>query len=205
MNQINQNVTQGKKKLPLRMLVSVAMLSGLAYVLSYFETSIPFFPPFLKMDLSNFPALIIAFAFGPLAGVMVELIKNLLGLLTTSTGGIGELANFIVGASMAYVAGFIYQLNKTRKGAIWGLAVGTIVKGIMGAVTNYFILLPLYSVFMPLDELIQSFSSIMPFIDSKLDVVLFSIFPFNLLKGLIISLVTLAMYKRVSPLFKDTH
>lgn len=154
------------------------------------------------MDLSDFPALIGAFAFGPVAGVTIELVKNALQLLSTSTGGIGELANFVMGASYVFTAGLIYRFRKTKKTAWIACMIASVVMGIMSAVMNYFVLLPMFEQFMPLDQVIASFGVFIPFIKTKLDVVLYNAFPFNLLKGLVISFFTMLIYKRLTPILK---
>lgn len=157
------------------------------------------------MDLSDFPALVGAFVFGPVVGVLIELVKNVLQLLSTSTGGVGELANFLMGASFVLTAGLIYNRNKNKKNAWIGCIAGSIVMGLIAAFTNYFILLPMFEQFMPVDQLIASFGEFIPFIRTKLDVVLFNAFPFNLLKGLVISVFTMLIYKRLSPVLKGTR
>lgn len=176
-------------------LVSTAMLSAVAYLLAFIEIQLPLSPSFAKMDLSDLPALIAAFAFGPLSGVLVELIKNGLQLLTTTTMGIGELANFLMGSALALLAGSVYKRKKTRKTAM------ALTAGIM----NYFVLLPLYENFMPLDQMIASFAMFIPFIRTKFDVVLWNAIPFSLLKGFILSLVTMAIYKPLTPLLKGRY
>ena len=131
--------------------------------------------------------------------LLIELVKNALQLLTSSTGGIGELANFIMGSSFVVAAGLIYKLQKTKKTAILACLIASVIMGVVATVVNYFILLPVFEAFMPLDQLIASFSKFMPFIKTKLDVVLFNAFPFNLLKGIGISIVTMLLYKRLTP------
>ena len=194
-----------KTKLSIRTITSVAVLSAVAFVLAFFEFPVPLSPSFARMDLSDFPALIGAFAFGPVAGILIELIKNLLGLFSSATSGIGELANFLMGASYVAAAGLIYKLHKTKKTALVGGIVGSVIMGIVAALTNYFILLPLFEQFMPLDQLIASFGEKMPFIKTKLDVVIYNAFPFNLLKGLVITAVTMLVYKRIRPLLKGKN
>ena len=185
-----------------RTITMTALLAAVSYVLAFAEFPVPFSPTFARMDFSDFPALIGAFAFDPAAGVLIELIKNVLQALSTSTGGVGELANFLMGASFVFTAGFIYQLNKTKKTAwIAGMA-GSVVMGIVAALANYYILLPLFEQFMPLDQLIASFEAYIPFIHSKRDIVLYNAFPFNLLKGVVISIVTMFVYKRLRPILK---
>ena len=198
------NMNQKQNGLSIRIMTVTAVLSAVSFVLAFFEFPVPLSPSFARMDLSDFPALIGAFAFGPMVGVMIELIKNLLQLISSSTGGIGELANFLIGASYVATAGWIYQRNKTKKTAwIAGIA-GSVVMGIVAALANYYILLPLFEQFLPVDQLIASFSEFMPFIKTKADVVLFNALPFNLLKGLAISAFCMLVYKRLSPILKGT-
>ena len=198
------SIAQGRKPalLSARTISMTAMLSAIAYLLAFVEFPVPLSPSFAKMDASDLPALIGAFAFGPLCGALIELVKNTLQLLTTSTGGIGEIANFLMGASYAVTAGFIYNRRKTKKTALLACILASVVMGITAALANYFILLPLFERFMPLDQLIASFSAFVPFIHTKLDVVLFNAFPFNLLKGLVIGGVTMLTYKKLTPVLK---
>lgn len=185
-----------------RMLTMTAVLSAIAFVLAFFEFPVPLSPSFARMDLSDLPALIGAFEYGPVSGVLIELVKNALQLLTSSTGGIGELANFIMGSSFVVAAGLIYKHHKTKKTAILACLIASVIMGVVATVVNYFILLPVFEAFMPLDQLIASFGEFMPFIKTKLDVVLFNAFPFNLLKGIGISIVTMLLYKRLTPILK---
>lgn len=185
-----------------RMLTMTAVLSAIAFVLAFFEFPVPLSPSFAHMDLSDLPALIGAFAYGPVSGVLIELVKNALQLLTSSTGGIGELANFIMGSSFVVAAGLVYKHHKTKKTAILACLIASVIMGVVATVVNYFILLPVFEAFMPLDQLIASFGEFMPFIKTKLDVVLFNAFPFNLLKGIGISIVTMLLYKRLTPILK---
>ena len=185
-----------------RMLTMTAVLSAIAFALAFFEFPVPLSPSFARMDLSDLPALIGAFAYGPAAGILIELVKNALQLLTSSTGGIGELANFIMGSSFVAVAGLIYKFHKTKKTAMLACLIARVVMGIVAAIVNYFILLPVFEAFMPLDQLIASFGEFIPFIKTKLDVVLFNAFPFNLLKGIGIGIVTMLLYKRLTPILK---
>ena len=191
-----------KNQITIRTMTATAVLSAVAFVLAFIEFPVPLSPSFARMDFSDFPALIGAFAFGPIAGVLIELIKNLLGLFSSATSGIGELANFLMGASFVATAGIIYKLNKTKRTALIGGIAGSVVMGITAALTNYFILLPLFEQFMPLDQVIASFGAFIPFIKTKLDIVLYNAFPFNVLKGLVITTVTMLIYKRIRPLLK---
>lgn len=185
-----------------RMLAMTAMLSAVSFILAFIEIPVPLSPSFARMDLSDFPALIGTFAFGPVSGLLIELVKNALQLISTSTGGVGELANFLMGGSYVFVAGIIYRFHKTKTTVWISCITASIVMGIVGAVTNYFILLPVFEQFMPLDQVIASFSAFIPFIKTKLDVVLYNAFPFNLLKGLVIGLFTMLVYKKLAPILK---
>lgn len=185
-----------------RTITMTALLAAISFILAYVQFMAPLSPSFARMDFSDFPALIGAFAFGPLTGVFIELIKNILRLTSTSTGGIGELANFLIGGSFVFSAGLIYQFRKTKRMAwISGLA-GSVIMGIVAALSNYFILLPLFESFMPMDQMIAAFAAFIPFIDSKLDIVLYNALPANMLKGLIITVVTMIVYKRIRPVLK---
>ncbi len=185
-----------------RMLIITAVLSAISFVLAFFEFPVPLSPSFARMDLSDLPALIGAFAYGPMSGILIELVKNALQLLTSSTGGIGELANFIIGSSFVVTAGLIYKSHKTKKTAMIACLIASVTMGIVASIVNYFILLPVFEAFMPLDQLIASFGEFIPFIKTKLDIVLFNAFPFNVLKGIGISIVTMLLYKRLSPILK---
>ena len=179
-----------------------ALLASISYILAFIEFPVPLSPSFARMDLSDIPALIGAFALGPATGVIIELIKNVLQLLSTSTAGVGELANFLIGASYVWIAGFIYKYKRTKKGAISAYIISSIVMGVVAMIVNYFILLPLFETFMPLDQLIASFSEFLPFIQTKLDVVLYNVLPFNVIKGLVVGLVTMVVYKKLTPVLK---
>lgn len=191
-----------KKFISTRTITITALLASISYILAFFEFPVPLSPSFARMDLSDIPALIGAFALGPATGVIIELIKNVLQLLSTSTAGIGELANFLIGASYVWIAGFIYKYKRTKKGAISAYIISSIVMGVVAMIVNYFILLPLFETFMPLDQLIASFSEFLPFIQTKLDVVLYNVLPFNVIKGLVVGLVTMVVYKKLAPVLK---
>ena len=188
-----------------RMITMTAVLAAVSYILAFFEFPVPLSPSFARMDLSDYPALIGAFALGPVCGVLVEFVKNALQLLSSSTGGVGELANFLMGSSYVAVAGLIYRHNKTKKGAISALVAGSFSMGIAAAIANNFILLPLFENFMPLDQLIASFGEFLPFIQTKLDIVLYNVFPFNLIKGLVIGGFTMLTYKHIRGIVLHIH
>lgn len=120
-------------------------------------------------------------------------------------GGIGELANFLMGGSFVFAAGTIYKLRSTKKMAWIGGIIGSFVMGIIAVIANYFILLPLFETFMPLEQLIASFKEFIPFINTKLDVVLYNAFPFNMLKGVVICMATMLIFDRIRPVLKENN
>ncbi len=191
-----------KKTINIKSLTIIAMLAAISTVLMFLSFSIPLFPIFLKLDFSEVPALIAAFSLGPFAGVSVVFIKNLINLLFTSSGGIGEFANFLIGSFFVFSAGLVYQKFKTRKGAILSMTVGTIIMSIVGTVANYYILMPLYTLIMPIDSIVNMFKSINPYANTMLKIMFMTIAPFNLLKGFIVSLITFLIYKKLSPIIK---
>ena len=202
MNTVSIAKSRKTPVLSVRTITMTALLSAMAYVFAFVEFPVPLSPSFARMDLSDLPALIGAFAFGPISGLLIELVKNTLQLLTTSTGGIGEIANFLMGASYVVTAGVIYKHHKTKKTALLACIAASFVMGAAAALANYFILLPLFETFMPLDQLIASFAEFLPFIHTKQDVVLFNALPFNLLKGLVIGGVTMLIYKKLTLVLK---
>ena len=191
-----------KKTINIKSLTIIAMLAAISTVLMFLSFSIPLFPTFLKLDFSEVPALIAAVSLGPFAGVSVVFIKNLINLLFTSSGGIGEFANFLIGSFFVFSAGLVYQKFKTRKGAILSMTVGTVIMSIVGTVANYYILMPLYTLIMPIDSIVNMFKSINPYADTMLKIMFMTIAPFNLLKGFIVSLITFLIYKKLSPIIK---
>lgn len=182
-------------------LVGIGMLSGIAFILMFFEFPIPvLIPSFIKLDLSDLPALIGAFAYGPIAGILIELIKNLLHLLDSSSGFVGELSNFLLGACFVGVAGCIYKIKKTRKVAICGAVIGAFAMAIFSLVTNYFIVYPFYTNFMPMEAIIGAYKAILPGIDNLFEALLIFNVPFTFVKGLISVIITVLVYKPLSPL-----
>lgn len=186
-----------------RIMTMTAILAAISYILAFLEFPVPLSPAFARMDLSDLPALIGAFALGPFTGIMIEFIKNGFQLLFTSTGGIGELANFLMGASYVLTVGMIYKHKKAKKMAIVSCIISSVIMGIVAAIVNYLILLPLFEMFMPLNQLIVSFSEFLPFIKTKLDVVLLNALPFNMIKGLFIGAITMMIYKKTAWIWKE--
>lgn len=204
---LNKQINPAGNRSKLRTTVQIAMLAAVSTVLMMFEFPIPFVaPPFIKMDFSEIPVLVGTFAMGPLAGVIIELLKNLLHMATygTTTAGVGELSNFFIGCALAVPAGLFYKAVKTRKSAMIGMGVGTILMAVMGCFSNAFIMFPLYSAAMgvPVETFIAMGTAINPAVDNMLTFVVLCMVPFNLMKGIVISMITLLLYKRIRVLLK---
>jgi riboflavin transporter FmnP len=180
----------------------VAILSAVSFILYFIEIKIPLFPEFLMLDFTDIPALIGAFALGPLAGVAIELIKNILHVIFLSNPGspVGELANFIVGVALVGTAGFIYKKKKTKQNAVKGMIIGIIMMAIVGGIFNYYVLIPFYAKFMvPLEVIIQMGAAVNDRITNLKDLIIYAIIPFNIFKGIVISVITALLYKKLSP------
>ena len=174
----------------IRMIASISMLSAIAAVLMLFEFPIVFIAPsFYKLDFSEVPVLI---------GVLLNLVMN-----GTLTFGVGELANFLIGCALVAPASIIYSVNKTRKGAVTGLVAGTAFMVVAGVLLNAFLLLPFYAQFMGgMDALIAVGTEMHASINSPISFALLLVAPFNLVKGILVSVITMLLYKRISRLIK---
>ncbi len=188
-----------------RNLAMVGMLSAVSFILMFLEFSIPVMPSFIKLDISEIPALIGTFAMGPLEGVLICLLKNLIHLLRTGTGGVGELANFLLGAVFTFVAGVIYKKNRTRKGAMIGSVAGAIAMAAFSFPINYFLTYPFYTNFMPMEAIIEAYQVIVPGVKSLPECLLIFNLPFTFCKGLLDVILTFPVYKRLSPIIKGTQ
>lgn len=192
------------KRSNVKTLTKVGVLSAIAGVLMLLEFPLPIAPSFYKLDFSELPVLLGAFALGPVAGITIELIKILLNFVLngTITGGVGEFANLLIGCALVVPSAIIYKRQKTFKGAIIGLLVGIGTLTIVGAVLNYALLLPVYSKAFgaPLQAFVDMGSAINPLITDVKTLVLYAVVPFNIIKGVVISTITMLIYKRLSPI-----
>ncbi|MCQ2436451.1 MAG: ECF transporter S component [Clostridia bacterium] len=186
----------------MRRMTVTAIMSAVAFVLMILEFAVPLVPSFLKFDFSDLPAFITSFAIGPVYGAIVELIKNVLHLTMTTTSGVGELANFIIGACLVLPAGIIYKCIKSRKGAVIGSVSGAVTAAVVSVPVNYYITYPFYSNFMPMESIIAAYSAIFPWVDSLFKALLFVNLPFTLCKGIMTSIITFFIYKKLSPVLK---
>ena len=187
------------KKSPVFYLTRCAVLAAIASILFLPIFEIPVVA-FYKLDFSSLPAILAGFAMGPVQALVVILLKDLFHLTMTSTGGIGELADFLMSCAYVIPASLIYRTLRTRKGALLSMILGTVCMTIIAALVNNFIMLPLYQNFMPIEAIIAAGTAVFSFIDSQTELILFITAPFNILKGIALSTVTYLLYKRVSPL-----
>lgn len=197
--------TLSKEHWNTKTMVKISVLGVISFILMFFELPMPFLAPtFMKIDISDLPALIGSFAIGPMAGVIIQLLKNVLNLLVegSTTGGVGELANFVVGSAFAYTAGLVYYKNKTFSRAVAGLLLGTVTMTIVITLANYFVMFPFYAKLfgMEIQTLVDMGAAINKNITDLKTMMILSVVPFNLVKGAMLTALTLLIYKRVSPI-----
>jgi riboflavin transporter FmnP len=197
------------KLLSTRGLTVMSLLSALSIVLMLFEVPLWFAPSFYKIDFSEVPVLIGAFALGPVAGIMIEVVKILLNLLIngTDTAFVGEFANLILGCSLVVPSAIIYHMSRTKKSAVIGMLTGTFVFVVTGCLLNAYLLLPFYTTLlgMPMEVLIGFGTEVNPSINSMATFIIFAVVPFNLIKGIAVSVITALLYKYVSRVIKGYH
>lgn len=198
--------TNNQKKLNTRVIAQIGMLGAIAVVLMLFEIPLPFAPSFYEIDFSEVPVLIGCFSMGPMAGTLIELIKIILNLCINGsvTAGVGEAANFVIGCALVLPAAFVYKKRKTKKGAIVGLVTGTLFMTIFGCFINAYVMLPTYAKAfgMPIEALVEMGTAVNANITDLLTFVMFAVAPFNLLKGVLVSIIVLLIYKKISPILK---
>ena len=192
------------KNKKVRVITGTAVLTAVAFALQFLEFPIPIIPSFIKLDFSDLPALIGAFTYGPLAGVLIQLLKNLLHMPFSSSMFIGELSNFLLGASFVLVAGLIYKYKKTKKNAVIAGICGAIAMGAVCLPLNYFIVYPLYYNVLgfPEEAVLQMYQAILPKVKNIAQALLIFNVPFTTVKALISVIVSVIIYKPISPLLK---
>lgn len=173
-------------------LVILSMLGSIAYVLMLLNFPFPGLPPFLKIDFSDIPALIAALIFGPLAGIIVELIKNMLDFVMTGspTGvPVGHLANLAAGILFILPTYYVYELlKKTKRGMTFGLITGTVVMAAFMSILNYYVILPAYTIFAGATALSGA---------ETRQMITTAILPFNIVKGILITVVFMLLFVRL--------
>lgn len=193
-----------KKQVNVRAMAVTAVLGAAASALMFVGLHVPLMPSFLQLDFSELPALIASFSLGPLSGVAVCLIKNLVHLFATSTGGVGELSNFLLGAAFVLPAGLIYKKRKNRAGALAGALIGSAAMALLSLPSNYFIVYPAYCLVMSMEAILDLYRAINPNVNGLWDALIWFNLPFTFVKGLLNTAVTFLIYKRVSPILKGT-
>jgi len=199
--------SKASRKIMIRRIAATAILTAMAVLLMYLEIPLPFMPVFLKFDFAELPALIGAFALGPVWAVVIELLKNLIHLPVTQTMGIGELSNFVTGVIYVVTAGLIYKKIRTRKGAAISMVASTIVLALIAVPVNAFITLPLYASAMGFstEAIIGMCTEVNPLVKDKISLLLAVFVPFNLFKGIVVGLITFFVYKPISKLINKTY
>lgn len=181
-----------------------AVFAAIATVLMYIEFPLPFMPPFLKVDLSGAVVLIGAFIFGIGPAITMTGIKDLIHLTQSQTGGSGELADFLMLSTLVIVAVLLYRAHKSRKMAAVGCVIGSVAMACMGMLTNYFLIIPFYSaVGMPIDAILGACAAVNPAINGMGAYLLIGVLPFNLIKGAILTVITMLAYKKLSTFIKS--
>lgn len=191
-----------KRKTSIYVMTVTGILSAIAYILMFLEFSVPLMPGFIKMDLSDLPALIGTFAVGPVGGVIIALIKNLLHLTVTSTGGVGELSNFILNVAFILPAGILYKFKKTKLSACGGAILGAVFMAVISVVTNYFVVYPIYYNFMPEETILAAYQAIFPGVKTILQSLIIFNMPFTFIKGMISVVITFLIYTSLVPVFR---
>lgn len=186
----------------IRKLTMTAMLAAISTVLMFFSFNVPLMPGFIKMDFSELPALMASFILGPLSGVTVCLVKNLVNVLFTTTGGVGELSNFILGAAFVLPAGLLYQKTNSKKGAVAGALLGAAAMAVISLFSNYFLVYPIYGKVMPMEAILSAYQTINPHVQNLWQALIWFNMPFTFLKGLFSVLVTVFTYQKLTPLIR---
>ena len=197
-------LSQKNKTMSTRTITTLALLIAIAAVLQYLEFPIPFCPPFLKMDVSDTPAVFASLVFGPVSGIIVELLKNVIHLPVSSTMGVGELANFLAGTCFCGATGLLHRHFSSAKGQIFSVFMGTVVMIVFTCFFNYFFLLAFYARLFGtnMDTIVKMAQSVNPLVTDVKSVIVFVFIPFNLLKGILSSILPLLIYNALMPMMK---
>ena len=197
-------VLMTRKTVSTRLIARVGVLGAIAALL-FLIPGIPIVPPIYKLDFSTVPVLLGGFSLGSVPGLLILFIKDLVGLTNSSSMGVGELADFLASAAMMLTAVAIYRRCRSRRSALIALIAGTLAMTVVGALVNYFILIPFYVAVMnmPAEAIVAMIGKVIPAVDSLPKLIAFATTPFNLLKGIVLSIITFLLYKRLSPFLKD--
>ena len=185
-----------------RKVAVTAVLAAMSSALMFLDFSIPIMPSFIKLDFSELPALIASYALGPWYGVCVCLVKNLVNLLSTTTAGVGELSNFILGSVFVLFAGYIYKFKKNRTGALIGALAGAACMALISLFSNYYIVYPIYENFLPLEAILGMYRAIYPDVKNLWHALIVFNVPFTFVKGMLNTAIAFIVYKKISPIIK---
>ncbi|GGH88220.1 riboflavin transporter FmnP [Pullulanibacillus pueri] len=185
----------------LKKTVTIALLSAIAFLIMYIAFPLPLMPTFLTIDLSDIPAIIGAILFGPVAGIIIEALKNLLHYATTGGIPIGELANFVAGSVLIITGTFIYRRRETMRSLLIGLCLGTLIMAVLMSIANYFVIYPAYAIFMgfPVEQQIQLAQAANHSIHDLFSLIILAVLPFNIIKGILVTLISIPLWVRLRP------
>ncbi len=196
-------IAKRKSRVDVRKICVTGMMGALASILMFIEFPIPaLIPSFIKFDLSELPALLTSFALGPVYGVVVCLIKNLVNLMNSSSGGVGELSNFILGCAFVFPAGLVYKIKQTRISAFIASICGALFMAVLSIFSNYFFIYPIYEKLMPMEAILDAYRAINSNVDTLWDALIWFNAPFTFVKGLFCVAITFLVYKKLSPILK---
>lgn len=199
---IMENTIKREKRVDVKRMVYTALMAALSVVLAEFlKFKLPIMPGFISFDFSDVPALLASLTMGPLSGIAVCLIKNLEGLFTSITGGVGELSNFILGVCLVLPAGIVAKRTQKYSAVILSCLGGAALMGLVSIVSNYFVVYPIYTAIMPMDVIIGMYKAILPSADSLLKCLVIFNMPFTFVKGLCAAIISVPLYKRLRPIF----
>ena len=185
-----------KKLTGVKFITITAILTAIAVVLQYLEFPVPFFiPPFVKFDFSDLPAILAAFLVSPISGLAVCLLKNVIHLAVSSSVGVGELCNFLLGVAMVIPSWLIYKIKPTKLNALIAMIAGSVIAAVLSIFINYYISYPFYQTFMPLDAIIAEYQKLNGGVGSLWDALIWFNMPFTFIKFLLDSLIVFFIYK----------
>lgn len=200
------NTNSKSKTSKTRLIAGIGMLTAVGTILQYIEISIPIIPSFIKLDFADLSELIGAFAYGPVAGILIALFRNLIHMAVSQSGYVGELSNFILGAVFALVAGLIYQRKKTKKGAAIAGVAGAAAMAAVSLPSNYFLIYPMYyKLLAPQEVVLGLYQALMPSLKNMIQALLVFNVPFTLVKALICAAAAMLIYKPLSKVLKGKN
>lgn len=185
-----------------RKITLLGVFAAISTLLMYVEMPLPFMPPFLKFDPSGVPILLASMLFGAPSAICVALVKDLVHLLSSQTGGVGELADFLIMSTFSIAVGAIYRRRPDKKGVALATLAGAACCAVMGGLANYYLLIPFFSKVMPMEAIFAACSKINPAINGLETYILFGAVPFNVLKGLFLAFLTFLLYRKMEGFLK---